>query len=554
MRYPPIPFKIRTPAGFTWEHPLRNLKRMPNGKFKTSFDVSDYEFSGFDYYVNVNTGNDTNDGLTPETPFKSIAAAINKHGGTPPGPQSGGVVVRSTDWTDEGYSWKVTTPGNVANEGMRATPDPRTIVGRSYTVRAKIKAVEGGTIGVVFAARATSATFTAGEVKTLEKTYTATATAHGTHVRTITTAQAINFYVKDFELIDNVTGQNILKTYQSTAEPLLINVAEGFYNRNNGFNNTSLLVDTVIKGRNVIISAENTLTYSLSAGQTHTYEASETSQVFRVFDSKNPDSNGDYVEYTKKTSIAEAEATPGSWYWASNVLYVHTIDNRTPDSDIHSYIAAKQVDATGKNVYLEGLKIYGGGSSLSTSNGLINHTSTNPVYNLYMKDCKVKYSINDNKGIFISKSHAYIQNVESAKNNSDGFNYHNAAKAIEIDCVGRDNGYSGANDNGSSIHEASAIIRINGEYMRNYGPNVIDINEGSQSWNLGCKAYESKATLSTNNSDFHNQQAEMWLDSCKSHSSQYGVGCDNIPPLGTTYLRMVKESVQRVIGGNIENY
>lgn len=560
MKYPPFPFKITAPDELVW-NPLKNYRliRHPNGRFKHDFDVKNYEFAGFNYYIDVNNGNDNNGGLTLANAFKTINKAITQHGSTAPASQSGGVRTRSTEHLISGdYSWKVVTPGTIADEGMKATPDPTTVNGRNYTANATIYSPTGGNLKIVFAGVAESYNFSEGETKTLTKTVTASATRHSFHVRTHSTAQAKTFYVDDFTLIDNLTGLNVIKSYQSTAEPLIINVADGFYNKSNGFNDTELVVDTVIKAisGNPIISAENSQTWSLSSGQTNTYQSDETNQVYRVFDSIQIDANGDYLEYTKQSSIEDVESNPGSWYWANNILYVHCLNNRTPDTDIHGYLAVKGVSSTNRNVYLEGITLHGGGNSASTSNGPINHVSSgSTIYNLYMKNCTVKYSVNDNKGVFVNKSTAYIQNCLSAKNDSDGFNYHTAPKILELKCVGRDNGYAGeSNDNGSSIHGGGTIIRINGEYTRNYGPNVVDINEGTQSWNIGCKSYNSLSELSSNNNDFMLQQGMMWLDNCKSYGSDYGMVCDNTSPIGTMYLRQTKESSPRIITGNIINY
>lgn len=558
MNYPPIKKIITKPSALAW-NPINKIIRYPNGRFKHDFNVKDYEFTGTNYYVDVVNGNDSNTGLSTSQKLKSIVTAITKHGSLSPANVNTATISRSNEWAYSGtYSWKVVTPGSLVSEGLKANPNPTTVVSRSYTIRAKIKALAACTLEVSFAGAVTTYTFAAGEVKTLEKTANATATSHNTQVRTSGYAQAKTFYVDEFELIDNTTGNNIISTYQTYASPLVVNLYDGIYNKTNGLNDTSIGVDTVIKAvsGSPIISAENSQTWSLSSGQTNTYQSNEASTVYRVLDSKTPDVHGDYVEYAKQTSIANVESNPGSWYWASNILYVHCLDNRTPDTDIHGYIAVKGIDVTDKNVYLEGITIQGGGNSASTSKGPINHVSSgSTIYNLYMKNCTVKYSINDNKGIYISKSIAYLQNCLSARNNSDGFNYHTAAKALELECVGRDNGYTGnGNDNGSSMHEAGTIIRVNGEYTRNYGPNVIDINEGTQSWNIGCKSYNSLSALSTNNNDFMLEQGLMWLDNCKSNNSTYGVGCDATSPIGTMYIRMVKESSPRITGGNLIKY
>jgi hypothetical protein len=556
-KYPPIPFKIKTPSAFTWDHPLKRLIRLPNGKFKTpGFSVTKYKMNGNNYYVDVENGSDDNDGLTLETAFKTINKAFSGYGVFNDVSSVASAVISGLNEypVDNSYAWKVVTPGNAVDEGIKRTTNLTTVAGRQYTAEATIYAPLGSKIKMVMGGNATT-TITE-QPQTLTYTYTATGTSHGVAIRTGTEAQAITFFVKDWTVKDNVDNVNLLTPYMTNPTPIVINVAEGVYNKTEGFNNTAIGCAAVIQGigGDVIISAEDSLTWTLTSGQTNTYEAAETTQVYRVFDSKTIDSNGDYTEYTKKTSIAEVEATPGSWYWASNKLYVHTTDHREPDTDIHGYLAIKQIESA-NNLYLENIEVHGGGSSSTTSYGPVCHSSTNLIYEVYMKNCKVKYSVADNKGIFCSKSHGFMENVEAACNDSDGYNYHNTTQVLELNCVGRDNGVVGdASDNGSSAHDGCTIMRVNGRYMRNHGPNVIDINEGTLSWNLGVVAYESKASLATNNSDFHNQQCLMWLDNCRSYGSTYGMGCDGASPLGTTRIRQCKEFVQRVLGGNVESY
>ena len=88
-----------------------------------------------------------------------------------------------------------------------------------------------------------------------------------------------------------------------------------------------------------------------------------------------------------------------------------------------------------------------------------------------------------------------MKDCVAAKNIDDGFNYKKGAGvtpySVEIDCIGRDNGLTGDIDNGSTMHEGGRIVRIMGEYMRNVGRNVHDIDNNSQSWNLGCNAHDS---------------------------------------------------------------
>ena len=71
-------------------------------------------------------------------------------------------------------------------------------------------------------------------------------------------------------------------------------------------------------------------------------------------------------------------------------------------------------------------------------------------------------------------------------------------------------------------------MRIGGEYYRNAGPNVIDI-EAAQSWNLGCLAHDSVAqALSAGFEIAEGAGGEMWLDRCRA----WGNGADVLADTG----------------------
>lgn len=346
--------------------------------------------------------------------------------------------------------------------------------------------------------------------------------------------------------------KTIKKAYDSITGNGTIYLADGLYNTTNAMNDT-----TITKNVNIIalpnhfpiLSAEKTETWTLTAGKTNTYEATEESTIYRVFDGRTPDSNGDHVELTKKSSINAVESTPGSWYYTSGKLYVHTINNRTPDSDIHSYLAVNNIMATDINLYLEGITIYGGGSSSTSSSGPISHTSTTKgAHYIAMKNCVIKYSINLNKGVYVLRSNAYVYNCISAKNESDGYNYYNCGIGIEVDCVGRNNGILGAGstDNGSSAHYGT-MLRLNGKYYNNSGPNVPDVLTGILSWVIGCESHDSVNIYPATQSDFHIENGTMWIEGCtnKGSTSSFGLIARND---GILYVKSDCELVGPVTG------
>jgi hypothetical protein len=71
---------IVTPSGFSWtDHPLvGKVWKDGEGKYQTTFEVSSLQVTGKTYYVDGSAGNDSNDGLTPNTALATILAAYNK--------------------------------------------------------------------------------------------------------------------------------------------------------------------------------------------------------------------------------------------------------------------------------------------------------------------------------------------------------------------------------------------------------------------------------------------------------------------------------------------
>ncbi len=262
-------------------------------------------------------------------------------------------------------------------------------------------------------------------------------------------------------------------------------------------------------------------TWAMVSGKSYTYRVLRTN-AGRVFDSSVLDSHGDYTELTHVTSIDAVEATANSWYTDGSNVYVHTVDGGIPDEQIYIFFKALkglQVANT-YTYYLENIDIEGGSSPFQLSQG-----------NIYAKNCTFKYGTESN-GVYLLGSNAIFINCVAAKNALDGFNYHMSSLntlcyGIEIDCIGRDNGGTWINtnkiDNGSTAHDGCMVVRLNGNYQRNYGPNCIDIT-GSKSWNINCVTTDTKlgSDTSSANAGFECLSgAIMWLDSCTATGTYY---------------------------------
>lgn len=271
-----------------------------------------------------------------------------------------------------------------------------------------------------------------------------------------------------------------------------------------------------LPGADVTFSCHDDLTWSLVSGMSKTYQTTRSATDW-VWDSKKADENGDNEKLVLRSSIAEVESNPGSYFINGSTVYVHTFDSRNliGDKDIRVYLGTISLEHIGdKTLYFENIKFEGGRWRVYNSS-----TGLDPL--VLAKGCSWKYMAGNQPGGFeLIGGDAYLQNCVAAKNMADGFNYHigngRTNRVIEVDCVGRDNGNRTTpinSDNGSTMHDGGQIIRINGAYYRNEGPNVADVNNGTQSWNLGCIGLESRSTV--NSADFRARDNMMMrLDGC----------------------------------------
>lgn len=303
-------------------------------------------------------------------------------------------------------------------------------------------------------------------------------------------------------------------------------ISGGLYPRGQawaGFSPARNMIIRAKTGEDVILSAHDALTWTLTSGMTKVYQANRTT-VNDVFDARFKNRYGDYAELKNVTSVAQVEATPGSWYTDGTVIYVHTFNSRPADAYIRAYLNTNNAIITsGNHFYIEGIKFEGGNSNLRVD-------ASDIGMKVVLKNCKFKYTKLLNC-VSIYGATVYAQNCEASYGNQDGFNYHIKngipCKVIEVNCKSHRNGRDGADqNNGSTNHDGGKTIRVNGEYFENHGPNVIDVNEGSESWNLGVVAHHSTATPGVSNTDFKNSnigKGKMWLDGCVSYGSTYSL-------------------------------
>lgn len=320
---------------------------------------------------------------------------------------------------------------------------------------------------------------------------------------------------------DGLTKESALKSiYVARSKPdvTTIVVYSGYYEDLNGFNNKETDNKSIniiaAEGADVTISTRRRLQWIKTPDFSNVYQADRT-VVASVYDGGVLDKEGDFTKLKQVSSISEVDNESGTYYYNNNILYVHTVDGRPADDNVYVFLDVKNYFNEGNHhTYMEGIKLHGG------SAGCVQQVASGLDSSLFVaKNCEFKYSSGGNGGLEILGSDAIFQNCTAAQNFADGFNYHSykgrIPKAIEINCVGRHNGVGRgtSQDNGSTMHDGGKIIRINGEYFKNEGPNVHDINAGTESWNIGCASHDSIATASHRNTDYRSEQgAKMWIE------------------------------------------
>ena len=277
-----------------------------------------------------------------------------------------------------------------------------------------------------------------------------------------------------------------------------------------------------------VICPTDIIGLAFSAVDNH-YEAARPTGIHVVYDSSVLDDFGDYVPLTYVVSAAEVEATAGTWFWGTDVLYVHTVDSRAPDADIHCSYGTRTYNAvhnTANTYYIEGLHFYG-----SLIPFILD--STSPDCKLYLKNCSFKYGSNNTftwSGLRIGGGGEIIaENCVFARCAQDGVQINvktaQSPNVALINCDSRSHGLTvntNNNSNGVSRHGPGNSVIINSRLYNTYGPNILDVNDGTYTWMLGCTCTDSVGTAFRHNYGISNASF-MWLDRCTAT----GVAADN---------------------------
>lgn len=344
----------------------------------------------------------------------------------------------------------------------------------------------------------------------------------------------------------------------------IIKAKGNLYDQANSFNSAitgaSFIQLVSWDGQTVISSMHDTsLTWTL--GTSNTYSATFGNVVVNVWDAKpaNLTSEGDYARLALATSQANCEATPGTYFISGTTIYVHTIDNRAPDAFIR-VMKRQSTTANDYNFqfltpngtfYADNFQFEGGQYPFYTR-----LTSPATAQTLYWKNCAHKYGGINNLAVN-GNALCLSQKCVSAWAGADGFNYHAifgsaGPQVFEVDCVARRNGLDSTDtNNGSTTHETSMVIRVNGDYRFNQDRCVHDVT-AAFSWNIGCRSGNSltgNAAWAAGNTP--TDTTKMWLDNCTSE------GGPDLETQGNAVIYTaghVATGTGNVAGSNVQTY
>jgi hypothetical protein len=305
-------------------------------------------------------------------------------------------------------------------------------------------------------------------------------------------------------------------------------------------------------GRVVIGNFAEGLSWSADG---NAYKATR-SHVQKIADATQVDALGDWTFLTLVDSAATCKSTPGSWYTDATYVWVRTIDSRSPDTDIRCYfdnvLHSGKVATANSVSYFENIDFEGGSAECFAIGN-----PTDPITG-YFNDCTYKYGTTNGFGSTASAL-TFNQDCVAARNGADGFNYHkntgSIPYAVEINCIGRNNGTAGDTiDNGSTMHDGGVVVRLMTEAMHSVGRPIHDIGIGTKSWNLGVYSHDSDAAPQLANFGCGTgvtDTIEMWLDSCLSLLSTYDIevvtGC-------TVHTREFIGAASNIGAGTIDTY
>ncbi len=290
-------------------------------------------------------------------------------------------------------------------------------------------------------------------------------------------------------------------------------------------------------GRARLTAGDVDLVWLPSAGGPAAYEAMVVPAPYAVIEAET----GHDPWLAWRASVNEVVATPGSWSYQAGLLTVRPWLSTPPAARVQAMPSATLgafVNDRAHAVYLEGLDLEGGYKALHVE----------AARQVILVDVSLRYGAGE--GLSVRNTDEALAFGAVAEANAwDGLAYTATARILEVDCVGRDNGRDGSNiDNGSTVHDGGAVIRIGGTYRDNLGPNVADV-QGARSWNLGTAAGGNRATQLTQRVNFYIDGA-LWLREA-SASDDSGAQTTDLFGGAATTLHVFDSTFETVDGAGV---
>ena len=328
---------------------------------------------------------------------------------------------------------------------------------------------------------------------------------------------------------------SLKKAYELGATVIL--VGEGIYFREEVFFDVEVNRDLTIKGlfgNKVVFTTAHPTEEFVKHGSGNVYSVT-TGAPSRMLDIRTIDKNGDHLSLEEVDTLNQVESKSNSYAYISGVLYVHLVDGAEPNNDfLKRFTQGYNISFTGRNtLYLENIETWGGNPNIRVRGS----ETVRPK--VFGKNVKAKYSSSAATGNQIGIQHVELsifQDSEVAKGLKDGFHYSGKTNAVEINCIGRNNGEvnSGSNQ-GSTAHSNCTVIRVGGNYFNNTGASVGDDGASApcESWNLGVKAHSSDSSVNTQNASFMAYDGvKMFIEGSLGYGSKY-----DLSGAGTIYSR-----------------
>lgn len=308
-----------------------------------------------------------------------------------------------------------------------------------------------------------------------------------------------------FWKMGSTTGQNVLVVFLESATFTFGEVSGGTLgstisvrSNNRFYFKTKNPTDRVICTAGI-----PTLSWALEPGYTKTYKATHTANLQTFLDLRkiNRDVYGLPKNYQKKTSIADVEGTPGSFYVNGMTIYVHALDGIIPNNvDMMANVTSFGFRFSmfdGSKLIFENMDLFGANTYFDNATTVgTEHTE------IWSNNCRASLN-NSNNFASNNQKRVYHFNLISGYAKRDGINFtfSSISPALRRECLGFEyncKSYRAGidevtdNNNATTCHDGGCVLRIGTTAFECAGPVLADVH-GCYSIGLDIKIRDSIA-------------------------------------------------------------